>query len=93
VTLSGLILNVCGGNGYTTCSLLGSLIDVLEVYLLVTRNALSQNLGDSCGKGGLTMVNVTDGTDIAMCLGSFKLSFCHLEIPPKKNIILFLLFS
>ena len=32
VSLVGLVLNVCGGDGDSTLSLLGSLIDVLESY-------------------------------------------------------------
>jgi hypothetical protein len=77
VTLLGLILNVCGGNGYTTCSLLGSLVNVLEVNLGVARNTLSKNLGDCSGKSGFTMVNVADGTNVAVGFSSFKFLFSH----------------
>ena len=37
---------------------------------------------DSSGKSGLTMVNVTNGTNVYMGLSSFEFSFCHLEFPP-----------
>ena len=33
VSLRGLVLNVCGRDGDSTLSLLGSLVDVLESYL------------------------------------------------------------
>ena len=72
VTLVGLILNVSGVDGDTTLSLFGSLVDagiILELGLALQ----SQVLGDGSGQGGLAMVNVTDGTDVNMGLGSFKL--------------------
>ena len=76
VTLVGLILNVSGVDGDTTLSLLGGLVDacvVLEISLTLE----SQVLGDGSGQGGLTMVNVTDGTDVYVGLGSFKLLLGH----------------
>ena len=82
VSLLGLVLNVCGRNGNTTLSLFGSLIDVLEIYLLVSGYSLCQNLGNSSGQSGFTMVNVTDGTNVTMGLSSFKFSFSHYDSPP-----------
>ena len=40
----------------------------------------SESLGDSSGQSGLTMVNVTDGADVNMGLGSFKFLLSHLKI-------------
>ena len=37
----------------------------------------SEGLGDSGGEGGLTMVDVTDGADIDMGLGSVEHLLCH----------------
>ena len=82
VSLLGLILNVCGGNGNTTLSLFGSLVDVLEIYLLIAGYSLGQNLGDGSGQSGLAMVNVTNGTNVTMGLVSFKFSFSHYCSPP-----------
>ena len=76
VTLVSLILNVSGVDGDTTLSLLGGLVDagiILELGLALE----SQVLGDGSGQGGLTMVNVTDGTDVYVGLGSFKLLLGH----------------
>ena len=47
--------------------------------------------GDCSSKSGLTVVNVTDGTDINMGFGSFEFCLCHFKYPP-KNIILFFVF-
>ena len=76
-SLLGLVLDVSGRNGDTTLSLFGSLIDVIEVNLLVTRYSLGKNLGDCSGQGSFTMVNVTDGTNVTMGLCSVKFSFSH----------------
>ena len=77
MSLIGLILNVRGGNGNTTLSLFGSLVDVLEIYLLIAGYSLSQNLSDGSGQSGLAMVNVTNGTNVNMGFGTFKFLFCH----------------
>jgi hypothetical protein len=34
-----------------------------------------------CGQRGLTMVNVTNGTDVAMRFRPLKFSFCHFLKP------------
>ena len=84
VTGFGLILNVSGVNGDTTLSLFGSLIDVCIVNECCA--ALhSKGLGDSSGKSGFTMVNVTDGTDVYMGLTTVKFFFCHRDYPPLIN--------
>ena len=82
VTLRGLILDVSGVDGDSTLSLFRSLIDVLEVDDLVGsgRQSLCQNLGDRSSQGGFAVVNVSDGSDVAMRLGSVKFRFCHFSI-------------
>jgi hypothetical protein len=68
---------VCGVDRYTSGLLFGSLVDLivgLDLDLIVGQG---QNLGDSSRQCGLTVVNVTDGTDIYVRLCSFKLLFCH----------------
>ena len=81
VTGSSLILNVSGVDCNTALSLLGSLIDVSVINKL-SLALHSESLGDSSGKSSLTMVNVTNGTNVYMGLSSFEFSFCHLEFPP-----------
>ena len=76
VTLSSLVLNVSGIDCDTTLSLFGSLIDVCIINE-VSRTAEVQNLCDSSSQSCLTMVNVTDGTDVYMGLISFELLSCH----------------
>ena len=77
VSLVGLVLNVSGGNGDSTLSLFGSLVDLIEGNGLTGTKSLMKNLGDSSGQSGFTMVNVADGTNVTMGLGSFKFSFSH----------------
>ena len=76
MTLFGLILNVSGIDGDSALSLFGSLIDHV-ICLKLSKALHSKGLGDSCSKSGLTMVNVTDGADVNMGFGSFKLLLCH----------------
>ena len=65
------------GDRDTTSSFFRSLVDVCVVSE-VCATLQSQNLGNSCGQGSLTMVNVTDGTDVYVGFSpSFKLFLCH----------------
>ena len=76
VTGVGLILHVSGVDGDAALSLLGGLVDagiILELSLALE----SQELGDSSGQGGLAMVNVTNGANVYVGLGSFKLLLGH----------------
>jgi hypothetical protein len=77
VSGGSLILNVCGIDRDTSGLLFGRVIDLIVSFnrdLIVSH---SQNFGDSSRQCGLTVVNVTDGTDIYVRLCSFKLLFCH----------------
>ena len=76
VTLVGLVLNVSGVDGYSTGLLFGGLVDLVIAHSLGLA-LLGKSDGDSGGKGGLAVVNVTDGTDVDVGLGSFKLLLCH----------------
>jgi hypothetical protein len=77
VPLLGLILNVSGRNGDTTLPLFRSLVDVIESNSFTEAKPVMQSLGDGSSKGGLAMIYVTDGTDVAMRLISLKFSFSH----------------
>ena len=50
--------------------------------------SLIKGLSDSSSKSGLTMVYVTNGTDITMRLASFKFCFCHFETSSFYSLIL-----
>ena len=82
VTSVGLILNVSGVDRDTTSTLFGSLIDVGIVHeVCVTLQC--QVLGDRSGQSGLAVVNVTDGADVNMRLGTVKFClFSHWNILP-----------
>jgi hypothetical protein len=79
VTLLGLVLNVSGGDRYTTSPLFGSLVDLIKGNEVTKSKPLVQGLGDGSGQSGLAMVDVADGTDVNMRFGSLKLSFSHFR--------------
>ena len=76
VTSLGLILNVSGVDGDTTLLLFGSGVDGVKA-LHLGKALLSENLGDSSGEGGLTMVNVADSTDVDVRFRAIEFFFCH----------------
>ena len=78
VAVGGLVLNVSGVDGNTALALLGSLIDGRVIGVL-SAALQSQVLGDSSGQGGLTMVDMADGTDVYMGFRSFKFLLSHLK--------------
>jgi len=78
VTVSGLILNVSGINGNTSFLFLGCGVDGIISLELDGGVCHRQNLGDSSGKRGLTMVNVTDCANVNMWLVTFKFCLSHL---------------
>ena len=49
-----------------------------------------KSLGDCSSKGGLTVVYVTDSTNVNVGFGFFKLLLCHFNNLLIKNIFLFL---
>ena len=63
VTVSGVILNVCGVDGNAALLLLRCLVDGV-VCLILSIALESQNLGDCSGQSGLAVVNVADGADV-----------------------------
>jgi hypothetical protein len=73
---------VSGRNRDSTLSFFRSLIDLIECLERVALDSLGQDVRDSCRQSGLAMVNVTDGTDVYMRLGSVKMLFCHDFFPP-----------
>src|SRR5699024_5656471 len=78
VALLGLVLNVGDVDGNTALLLLRSLVNrVVGEGLVEVRESVCQNLGDSRGGGGLTMVDVTDGADVYVGLGTLELRLCH----------------
>lgn len=67
VALLGLVLDVGGINGDTTSSLFGGLIDVL-VGGVLGEVLLGEDLGDGGSESGLSVIDVTNCTNIAVRL-------------------------
>ena len=81
VTLLGLVLHVGDVNGNTTGLFFRGLIDLVEREGIVEIGIfLRQHLGDSCGQGGLTMVDVTDGANVYVRFGPLELSLRHFVV-------------
>ena len=86
VTLVGLILYVSSIDRDTTGTLFGSLIDhVISHELGIALQ--TKNLGDSSGQSGLTMVNVTNGTDVYVGFVALEFLFSHRKILPLLNFV------
>ena len=76
----GLILDVSGVDRDAAGLLFGGLVDLIVSGVGGGIGVShSQNLGDGGGEGGLAMVDMTDGADIYMGLGSFKFLLRHLN--------------
>ena len=65
-----------GVDGDTTLALLGSLVDG-AVIGVVGAALHSQVLGDGGGQSGLAVVNVADGADVDMGLGTLEFLLSH----------------
>ena len=78
VTLFCLILNVCSIDRNTALFFFRSTVDLIVIHGLCFTTA-SQYVRNSSRQRRLTMVNVTDCTDINMCFRSVKFFFCHFS--------------
>src|SRR5699024_6007065 len=78
VALRGGVLNVGDVNGNTTLLLLRSLIDhVVSERFILLRVLVCEYLVVSCGRGGLTVVDVSDGAVVYVQLRALNASLCH----------------
>ena len=78
VTLCCLILDMSGIDGDTTLLLLGGVVNLIEgLYFLACTQSLVEHLGDSGGQGCLTMVYVTDSTNVYVRFCAHKIFFSH----------------
>jgi hypothetical protein len=80
----GLILHVSGVDGDAALALLGSLVDA-GVILILGLALQSQILGDGGGQGGLAVVDMTDGADVYMGLGTLEFCLSHWIFPPYNS--------
>ena len=76
VAVGRLVLDVRSVDRNTTLFLLGCVVDRVERTEL-RQTFLSQNGRNSSGKSGLTVVDVTDGTDVHMRFRTVEFFFCH----------------
>jgi hypothetical protein len=82
VALLGLVLNVRDVDGNTALLLLRGVVDLVERrsgvkgWVLVVKY-----LGDCRSQSGLTVVNVTNGTDVNVRLGALEFRLSHLGPP------------
>ena len=72
----GLVLHVGGVDGDAALALLGGLVDA-GIILVLGLALQGQPLGDGGGQGGLAVVNVADGADVDVGLGTLKLLLGH----------------
>ena len=80
VAVFRFVFYVCGVDRDTTLFLLGSRIDVIVIFLLC-KTLVCEYVSDRRSEGGLTVVNVTDSTDIQVRFISFEGFLSHrLEI-------------
>ena len=78
VTLSSFVLNVRRVDGDTTFLLFGSIVNLIErLHIFATETLIVQHLRDSSSKGSLTVVNVTDSTDVYVRFGTHESFFSH----------------
>ena len=80
VTSRGIVLNVRGVDGDTTCFFFRCVIDLVESTRLATE-FLSQYVGDCSSQGSFTVVNVADSTNVNVRFFTFKFFFRHGYIP------------
>ena len=79
VPVRGLVFDVGGRDRDAARLLFRRLVDL--VVRRERRTAgFSQHLGDRCGQRRLAMVDVTDGSDVAVRFITFKLCFGHLTL-------------
>ena len=99
VALLGLVLDVGGVDGDATSLFLGGVVD-LGVVADVAAEDRGLDHGDGSSQGGLAVVDVADGSDVAVGLIPLEGFFCHFatsccycEAPPDAaGLLQFLLF-
>ena len=76
VTLRSFVFNVSSVNSDTTFLFFRSVVDLVE-RLSFRKTSISKHLSDSSSKSSLTVVNVTDSTNVYMRFGAHEFFFSH----------------
>ena len=76
VTLRSFVFNVSSVDSDTTFLFFRSVVDLVE-RLSFRKTSISKHLSDSSSKSSLTVVNVTDSTNVHVRLGTLEMFFCH----------------
>ena len=76
VTLRSFVFNVSSVNSDTTFLFFRSVVDLVE-RLSFRKTSISKHLSDSSSKSSLTVVNVTDSTNVHVRFGTLEMFFCH----------------
>ena len=79
VTVGGLVLHVGDVDGHASRLLFGRAVDRVE-RAEGPAAAEGEDLGDRGGQGRLAVVDVSDGADVQVRLGSLKLLLSHLAL-------------
>ncbi len=78
VTISGFILNVSSVNSNTALFFLRSVVDLIErLNILCTKTLLMENLRDGSRQSSLTVVYVTNSTNVYVRFGTYECLFSH----------------
>ena len=78
VTLCSLVLNMSGIDSNTTLFLFRSVVNLIErLNVFATVTSVMKNLRNSSSQSGLTVIDVTNSTDVNMRLGTLKYFFSH----------------
>ena len=89
VSVRCFVFYVCCGDCDTSFFFFRCFVDLVECYLFSQLISLIQCCCDCCCQSCLTVVYVTDCTDIDMRFGSLKFCFCHFCFPPNCITLFF----
>jgi hypothetical protein len=84
VPVGGFVFHVSGRNCNTPCLFFGRFIDFVKLHKRGKFVTISEGLGDGCGKGRFSMVNVPNSANIYVGFIPLEFSFTHCVIPPKS---------